>query len=135
MVKFERGFTLLELLVVVSIIGILIAMIAAGFGTAQKRSRDARRRGDIKAAQSAFEQYYAENTGYGATCGAMATATYLPAGMPVDPQPGQAYSCTINGSTGSYCICATMESGGGGNSEAACAFGGDATHFCATGLQ
>jgi len=135
--KYQRGFTLLELLVVISIIGILIAMIAAGFSTAQIRGRDARRRGDIKAMQSAFEQYYSANSGaYGGTCGAMATATYLPTGLPTDPKTNTTYSCSS--STTTYCTCALLESGTGGNaSNASCSFvsGGTGTYFCAANLQ
>ena len=62
--KRKNGFSLLELLVVISIIGILIAISAVGFTTAQKRGRDARRRGDLKAWQDALEQTYAEHTNY-----------------------------------------------------------------------
>ena len=137
--KYQRGFTLLELLVVVSIIGILIAMIAAGFSTAQSRSRDARRRADIKAAQNGFEQYYANNSGaYGGTCAAMAIAPYLPGGLPVDPQTGTAYGCSISGGTTGYCICADLESTTGGNSSSGnCAFvsGNSGGYFCASNLQ
>jgi len=132
----QSGFTLLELLVVVSIIGILIALIAAGFSTAQSRGRDARRRGDIKSMQSGFEQYYAVNNGSYNTCVLMATAAYLPAGLPLDPQTGTAYSCT--GSATTYCTCGLMEGGSGGNaSNSTCTFvsGASGTYFCAQALQ
>lgn len=135
MLKRKNGFTLLELLVVVSIIGILIAMIAAGFSTAQKRSRDARRRADVKAAQNGFEQYYADNpAGYAAACATMAVDPYLPAGMPLDPQTGLAYSCTSDADE--YCICAALEGLDTGNSNAGCGYvatNGD--FFCTSNLQ
>ncbi len=130
------GFTLLELLVVISIIGILIAMGTVAFSTAQKRGRDSKRRGDVKAMQAAFEQYYAQNDGvYGASCADMSTSEYLPGGQPTDPQTGASYSCTTTAST--YCACALLEDVGGGNSsDAACSFSGvNATHFCVSNLQ
>ncbi len=55
---FKRGFTLLELLVVIGIIGLLVGLGAVSFSTAQKKARDAKRRGDVQAHKNAFEQYY-----------------------------------------------------------------------------
>jgi prepilin-type N-terminal cleavage/methylation domain-containing protein len=52
------GFTLIELLVVISIISILLALGMSGFTTAQKKSRDSKRKADIKSIQAAMEQYY-----------------------------------------------------------------------------
>ncbi|HYD34559.1 MAG TPA: type II secretion system protein [Vitreimonas sp.] len=130
---FQRGFTLLELLVVISIIGILIAMGAAAFSTAQKKSRDARRRGDMKTIQNAFEQYYANNGSTYAACNTMASSTYLPGGMPVDPQTQTAYTCTATATT--YCVCATLEDTTAGNStNTSCAYG-TGSAYCASNLQ
>jgi prepilin-type N-terminal cleavage/methylation domain-containing protein len=54
----KNAFTLLELIVVIGIIGILVALGASSYSTVQKKSRDAKRKGDLKAIQNAFEQYY-----------------------------------------------------------------------------
>ena len=82
----KNGFTLLELLIVIAIIGILVAMGTASYSTAQKKARDATRRGDMKAIQNAFEQYYADNDGsYPASCVTPGT-NYLPNGLPTDPR-------------------------------------------------
>jgi prepilin-type N-terminal cleavage/methylation domain-containing protein len=54
----RSGFTLLELLVVISIIVILITLGLSSFATAQKKGRDAKRKSDIKEIQTALEQYY-----------------------------------------------------------------------------
>lgn len=140
--KNRAGFTLLELLVVISIIGILIAIGSAAFSTAQKKGRDARRRGDIKALQDGFEQYYSGNDGsYAASCATMTGNTdYFPAGPLVDPK-GASYDSTnyntVGGcSTTGYCVCATLETGGGNGSPngTSCTFSGD-THYCLTNLQ
>lgn len=54
----RKGFTLIELLVVISIIGLLAAAGLATFSSAQKRARDARRKADIKAIETALQSWY-----------------------------------------------------------------------------
>ncbi len=142
--KKNKGFSLLELLVVISIIGILISLGVASFSTAQKKSRDARRKADIKAMQDGFEQYYAVNNGsYGATCAAMfSDLDIFPAGAPVDPKGGAySYTCLSTATANAYCVCAYLEGGeGSGNSNSAasiipCSYGGDEDFHCRGNLQ
>jgi len=53
----NRAFTLIEMLVVISLIGILAALALASFGGAQKQARDATRKSDLKQYQTALEMY------------------------------------------------------------------------------
>lgn len=133
---FSRGFTLLELLVVISIIAILIGLSSVSYTTAQKKSRNSKRRGDIQSVSKAFEQYYALNTGYINNCTTMAAS--LPQGLPVDPKNVSPYVYTFTCSdTSSYCICANLETELGNSDTAGCTFtgGGTKTYFCITQLQ
>ena len=52
------GFTLVELLVVISIIAVLSVIGVTVFSGVQKSARDAKRRGDIDAISKALEVHY-----------------------------------------------------------------------------
>ena len=131
----KKGFTLLEVLIVIAIIGILVSIGLASYSTAQSKSRDARRRGDLKAMQNAWEQYYAESANAAkTTTGKKISATYLPAGIPTDPQ-GSAYT-NPTCSASAYCFCADMESDAANNSGANCDYAaGTKTLYCVSQLQ
>lgn len=56
--KRTQGFTLVELLVVITIIGVLATLIIANFSTARARARDARRKNDLQQIKTALRLYY-----------------------------------------------------------------------------
>lgn len=53
-----KGFTLIELIVVVAVIGILAALIVLRVTGALKDARDAERKADLSQLKAAFDQYY-----------------------------------------------------------------------------
>ncbi|MFH1956704.1 MAG: prepilin-type N-terminal cleavage/methylation domain-containing protein [Patescibacteria group bacterium] len=60
--KFKnKGFTIIELMVVVAIIGILAALITISFSDAKAKSRDSRRMEDLKSISNALNLYYSQN--------------------------------------------------------------------------
>ena len=61
--KIKKAFTLVELLVVISIIGILATLTLASFTQAQKQARDTQRKSDIKQYQTLLESYANNNGG------------------------------------------------------------------------
>jgi len=63
----NAGFTLLELLVVVAVLGILAAIAIQNFGTYRARSIDASMRSDLRNAAMAMESYYGEFLTYPST--------------------------------------------------------------------
>jgi prepilin-type N-terminal cleavage/methylation domain-containing protein len=140
-IRKSRGFTLLELLIVIALIGILVSVGTASYSSAQFKARNSRRKQDMKAVQSALEQYYGVNNEYPAAsnpCNLGATsATYLPAGLPIDPRPAQSY--TINCiDVSNYCACGLLEgtTTEGNSSDANCsAYGSPGQYFCVKQLQ
>lgn len=54
----KKGFTLIEILVVVTIIGILASITLLGLGPARRSAQDARRIADIRQMQTALEVFY-----------------------------------------------------------------------------
>ncbi|MBI2020047.1 prepilin-type N-terminal cleavage/methylation domain-containing protein [Candidatus Daviesbacteria bacterium] len=60
----KTGFTLVELLVVITIIAILAAVGLTVYKGAEKQGRIAKRVEDLKAIQTALELYYANNKSY-----------------------------------------------------------------------
>lgn len=131
--KNKKGFTLFELLIVISIIGLLVAAASVAYSGVQQRGRDARRKEDIQAVQKALEMYYAKNVGYpnGCTVG----NEFLPAGLPVDPKSGDLYDYSCDADSDTYCICARLEQGGTGNSNAACAYASGGDYYCVANQQ
>ncbi|HJM04668.1 MAG TPA: putative Ig domain-containing protein [Candidatus Saccharimonadaceae bacterium] len=64
----QRGFTILELLVVITVIGILASIVIVSYQGIQERSRDAERDSSITEIKIALEKYYADNSQFPAAC-------------------------------------------------------------------
>jgi type IV pilus assembly protein PilA len=60
----QKGFTIVELLIVIVVIGILAALVLNTFSGAQKRARDTERVGDINALATQLEVYYNDQGAY-----------------------------------------------------------------------
>lgn len=143
----KAGFTLLELLVTISIIGILLAVGSVSFTSAQKKGRDARRLGDMGAIQKALEECFSLDTrypgslSYGNALNCPTSGTTVMGLVPADPKPGQNYTYTTGGTPpASYCLCAYLENSGSGNANNSgsggnCSYGGSKNYFCVNNQQ
>lgn len=94
----QRGFTIVELLIVIVVIGILAAITIVAYNGVQQRARDVTRTSDISSIQKALELYRVDNgvypsvgtdgTGYAlSTLSTALVPTYIPR-IPNDPNTG-----------------------------------------------
>lgn len=60
----QQGFTIVELLIVIVVIGILAALVVTTFTGIQQKARNTERQTDIKAIHGQVEAYYAQNGKY-----------------------------------------------------------------------
>ena len=129
----RKGFTLIEMLIVIAIIGILSSVVLVGLGPVQRRGRDARRQADLREVQNALELYFSKCGHYpgGADCDdsigspdwAEMAEALKGAGIginqiPNDPSAGgneessRNYDYATDGSGTTYVLGATLEDAG-----------------------
>lgn len=104
------GFTLIEILVVATVIGLLSAVAATSYNTLNKNSRDSRRKSDLEQIRAALEMYRSNNVGstYPASVNVLITPPVYIQNVPTDPKdPDYEYYYTSTGSD--YTVAAQLE--------------------------
>jgi type IV pilus assembly protein PilA len=74
--KNQKGFTLIELMIVIAIIGILAAIAIPQFSKYRKRSYDSSAQSDLRNAATAQEAYYVDQDTYCGSSSILTGGTY-----------------------------------------------------------
>lgn len=127
--KKNNGFTLVELLVVISIIGILATLVMANLNSARSRARDAQRKSDARSIATALRLYFNDKGYYPSNdssgnilgCGSagtsvcdwgnewsVGTTVYMPK-LSQDPLTGQTYKYELGASSDIFTFSACLE--------------------------
>ncbi len=107
--QMQKGFTLIELMIVVAIVGLLAAIAAPLYGSYVVRGKLVEAPNNLANFRIQMEQYYQDNRVYGTAGGACGVA--VPTGKYFT------YSCAVGTTTDSYTATATGNAGVGlGNS-------------------
>lgn len=124
MAKTVRGYTLIEIMVVLTIIGMILGLALVSLGSSQKTARDTTRKSDLKQYQNALEVFANNNGGLflsytsstyasGNLCIALGLS-----GCPEDPRGTPQYRYESDGTGGGatnatrYALWATLETSG-----------------------
>jgi prepilin-type N-terminal cleavage/methylation domain-containing protein len=102
----EGGFTLVELLVVIVVLGVLSAIVVFSVGGINNKSKSAACNSDVASVQTAEEAYYAQNNSY-TTIAALVTAKLLRAA----PSTTNGYTISADSTTGAVTaspLCSTL---------------------------
>lgn len=114
----RQGFTLVELLVTITIIGILSSIGLGSFSSAQIKARDAERKSHLKQLKDAFEAYYNDHGKYPLPADISiqwgesftdAKGTVYMVELPKDPAQGLEYTYAPAGDGRSFQLYARLE--------------------------
>ena len=105
----HKGFTLIELMVVIAIIGILVSIVIANLNNAKQSARDLSIKNAISEAMKKVEMYYDDHGTYDFIC---AESEFISGGLIYDSilENGGSFVCG-DGPQG-YCVSATLNKGG-----------------------
>lgn len=87
----RSGFTIVELLIVIVVIGILAGLVFVQFNNVQGRARDSERKADIRLIESKLAEHRADHSSYP---DALADLTDIPADALAGPGNNETYTYT-----------------------------------------
>jgi prepilin-type N-terminal cleavage/methylation domain-containing protein len=122
--QMKKGFTLIEILIVVAIIAILASVVLVGLGPTQRAGRDARRLSDLREIQNGLELFYNKCGYYPGSISSGACSNGTPASwddlatalqgvgvtsLPNDPTAGSSYGYFPYDNGDAYVLGASLE--------------------------
>lgn len=110
----ERGFTLVELMIVVAVIGILAAIAYPAYTEQVAKGRRAQAQSTLLMAQQWMERFYTENFRYDKNSANSNVGALLSARYPTSPPPGDGtamYDISVEATADTYTLTATRKTG------------------------
>ena len=118
----RRGFTLIELMIVIAVISILIGIALPRFRGMQAEGLIAQAKGELRTLQTAVESYYIHNNNTYPATGSAALGTALGSAtpsiidyVPADPFSASDYVYVMGGTNSKYYIIYSAGPGGNGS--------------------
>jgi len=113
--KSERGFTLIELMITVAIVGILASIAYPSYTSQIAKGRRADARAQLASAQQWVEKFYSENYSYSAdSAGTASTTAFNAQPFSSSPRVGDGtamYTVTLTPSSGAFTLTAAPIAG------------------------
>ena len=102
--KIQKGFSLIELMVVISIIGFIASVILLGVANARQKARDAKRVADMRLVSTLLENYFNSNRLYPtqSSPALMSSVLSTPLGVAMGNAPYPADTAACAAANGSF---------------------------------
>jgi prepilin-type N-terminal cleavage/methylation domain-containing protein len=112
MMHHKKGFTMIELLVVATILAVLAAGAMVSYSSVNVKSRNSKRLSDLEQLRSALEMFRADSGNYvigtWTNLSALTGPNYIDK-LPTDPKSGYTYYYSSANPGSTYFICAIVE--------------------------